>query len=67
MTQQTRRSEMATEQDLHTVRGLAEDYERVESVRLEDGEIVVRGHGVTERFDTAEEACSAIRASWVQS
>jgi hypothetical protein len=52
------------EQDLQTVRGLAEEYELVESVRLEDGEIVVRGHGVTERFASAEEACSAIRASW---
>jgi hypothetical protein len=39
----------------------------VESVRLEDGEIVVRGHGVTERFGSAEEACSAIRASWFTS
>jgi hypothetical protein len=58
---------MATEQDLQTVRGLAEDYELVESVRLEGDEIVVRGHGVTERFGSAEEACSAIRASWVQS
>ena len=58
---------MATEQDLHTVRGLAEDYELVESVRLEGDELVVRGHGVTERFDSVEEACSAIRASWVQS
>jgi hypothetical protein len=52
------------EQDLQTVRGLAEEYELVESVRLEDDEIVVRGAGVTERFGSAEEACASLRSSW---
>lgn len=60
---------MMNEQDLQTVRDLAEVYELVESVSLEGGEIVVRGTdagtgcSITERFATAEEACSAI-ASW---
>jgi hypothetical protein len=49
--------------DLQTVRGLADDY-RIDSVELEDGQFVLHSGWVTERYDTVEEACAAIRASW---
>lgn len=50
--------------DLRTVRGVAEEIDTEISVDLDGDEIVISGHGVTERYDTAEDAIHALRASW---
>ena len=55
---------MATWQDVSTVRGVAVEIDEEIDVCLEDGQIVLRGHGVTESYDTAEEAIAGLRASW---
>ena len=50
--------------DRLTVAELAAEIDDAISVRLEGDVIVLRGHGVTERYGTVEEACAALRASW---
>lgn len=50
--------------DRDLVRSVAAECEPVPSVELEEGEIVIRGGGVTERYDHAEMAIDALRTSW---
>lgn len=55
---------VATMQDVRTVRGVAAEIDEEIDVCLEDGQIILCGHGVTEWYDTAEEAIAGLRASW---
>lgn len=50
--------------DLALVRGVAEEIDEAIKVTLDGDEIVLRAHGVTERYDTPEAAIGALRASW---
>ena len=56
-----------TARDVRTVRELAEDLGVDVEVSLSDGDVVLSHGRVREEFSSVEEACSALRASWVQS